>query len=114
MQRDLKRRWNKAFNKLLHLFLGGLVHRWKVRAGNLRIADENKFGNVVYVGVPLHFHHTDYCFAVLGGKRNRSSPAQILEVLPVIHLRLINNEASAVLVLLTRPTRTARLAGSCC
>ena len=112
MQGDLERRWNKAFKQLIYLFLGGLVHRWKVRARNLRIADENKFGNVVYACIPLHFHHADGCFSVLGRKRNRHSPTQVLEVFPVIDLRLINNEPCSVLVFFAWPARVARLIGS--
>src|SRR4030095_3460460 len=114
MQRDLERRWNKTFKQLIHLILGGLFHRWKVRAGNLRIADENKFRNVVYACIPLHFHHADYCFAVLRRERDRHSPAQVLKVLPVIDLGLVNDELGSVAVFLPWPARVARLTRSGC
>src|SRR5262245_28191016 len=105
MQRDLERRWNKAFKQLIHLFLCGLVERWKVRARDLRIGDENELGNVVYACISLHFHDADYCFSALRRERNRHSPAQILEVFPVIDLGLINNESRAVLVFFAWPAR---------
>src|SRR5262245_32014147 len=107
MQGDLERRWNKAFKQLIHLFFRGLVKRWKIRSRNLRIADENELGNVVDGSSSLHFHDADYCFAGLGGKRNRHSPAQILKVFPVIDLRLINDELGSVLIFFAWPARTA-------
>jgi hypothetical protein len=57
MQRNLERRWNKAFKQLIHLFLRGIIQRWKVGASDLRIGDDDDFGNVIDVRIPLHFHH---------------------------------------------------------
>src|SRR5262249_25460494 len=51
-------------------------------------------------------HH---CFAGFWRKRDRHSPAQILEVLPVIHLRLIDNKFVPILIFFTWPARVARL-----
>ena len=67
----------------------------------------DELGDVVYVRISLHFHHAQHRLATLGRKRHRHSPAQILEVLPVIHLRLINNELGAVAVFFARPARIA-------
>src|SRR5262249_20916126 len=64
--------------------------------------------------IPLHFHHAHDGLAALGRKRNRHAPAQILEVFPVIHLRLINNQSRAILVTFSWPTRITGLTRSCC
>ena len=48
---------------------------------------------------------------LLARREFRHSPAEILEVLPVINLRLINNEPIPILITFSWPSRIARLAG---
>src|SRR4029453_14988268 len=60
------------------------------------------------------FHDAERCFSALGRNRNRHSPAQILEIFPVIHLRLINNKSVPVAELFAWPARVTALAGSRC
>src|SRR4029453_10536720 len=98
----------------LHLFLFGLVQRRKIRARNLRVRNGHELGDVVYSSIPLHFHHADRCFSAFGRKRNRHSPAQVLEVLPVIDLGLINDESRAIAIFFPWPARVAGLSGSGC
>ena len=114
MQRNREGRWDKRFKRLLHFFRSGLIQRRKVRARNLRIGDDDHLGDVVHVGVSLHFYDADYFFAALRRQRNCHSPGQLLEVFPIIYLGLINYESSAVLVTFARPAWIARLIGSRC
>src|SRR5205814_5036988 len=105
-------RWHKCLKQLLHLFLGRLIQRGKIRARDLRIGDDGDLRDVVYVRVPLHCHHAHHCLAALGRKRNRHSPTQVLEVFPIIHLGLIDYEAVSILIAFSRPAWIARLIGS--
>jgi hypothetical protein len=59
----------------------------------------------------LHFDDAHYFFAALRRQRNRHSPGQLLEIFPVIDLRLINNKSSPIAVLFARPARIGRLIG---
>ena len=47
----------------------------------------------------------------LARREFRHSPAEILKVLPIINLRLINNEPMPILITFSWPSRIARLAG---
>ena len=91
MQGDRDGRWDKGLKQLLHLFRSGLIQRGKVGACNLWIGNDDDLGNVVHIRAPLHFHHPHDFFAAPGRKRDRHSPAQVLEIFPVIDLRLIND-----------------------
>ena len=85
----------------------------KIRACYLRIRDVDELGDVVYPRSSLHFHHAQHRLATLGRNRHCHSPAQILEVLPVIHLWLINDESGPILKTFSWPTRITGLTRSC-
>ena len=67
----------------------------------------------VHGGLHLQGHHPDVALAVSGRQGERQARVEFLVILPVVNLRLVENQLSAGLGKLPRPSRVLRPGYEC-